>query len=130
VVSAALHLDTRPFPGLPCSGPCLQVRDFLYLYNSVQVRRKDIVETLIHIVDFAVFGASLLVWTVFIPQIRLLYRIKKSEGLSLATVWGSLTVQSLIWFQSLLKQNWPVLVVMTTSVICLIIILVLAYRYR
>jgi uncharacterized protein with PQ loop repeat len=88
------------------------------------------VETLIHIVDFAVFGASLLVWTVFIPQIRLLYRIKKSEGLSLATVWGSLTVQSLIWFQSLLKQNWPVLVVMTTSVICLIIILVLAYRYR
>ncbi len=87
-------------------------------------------EALIRIVDLAVLGVSLLVWAVFIPQIRLLYRAKKSEGLSLATVWGSFTVQSLIWLQSLLKQNWPVLVVMTMSVICLVIILVLAYRYR
>jgi uncharacterized protein with PQ loop repeat len=87
-------------------------------------------EFLIKLVDGAVYVASLLVWAVFIPQIRLLRRTKKSDGLSISTVWGSFTVQSLIWLQSLLKHNWPVFVVMSMSIVCLAIILVLAYRYR
>jgi uncharacterized protein with PQ loop repeat len=88
------------------------------------------VETFSTIIDGAVYLAGFFVWAIFIPQIRLLYRTRKTEGLSLVTIWGSFTVQSLILTQSILKSNWPVLVVMTMSVVCLVTIILMVYRYR
>lgn len=82
------------------------------------------------VIDLAVYLAGFAVWAIFIPQIRLLCQLKRSDSLSFGTVWGSFTIQTLILTQSALKQNWPVLVVMLMSVTCLGIVLALMYRYR
>lgn len=81
-------------------------------------------------VDGLVVVAGFVGWIVFVPQIRLLLQMKKSDTISLGMVWGSFALQATIFFQGLLKKNWPLVFVMSTSLICLCIILFLIYRYR
>lgn len=82
------------------------------------------------VVDFLVVIAGLVGWVVFLPQIQLLLLIKRSDNISLGMVWGSFAIQSTILFQGILKENWPLVLVMMTSLICLSVILFLIYRYR
>lgn len=79
-------------------------------------------------VDGLVVVAGFVGWIVFVPQIRLLLQMKKSDTISLGMVWGSFALQAAIFIQGILKKNWPLVFVMSTSLICLCIVLFLIYR--
>lgn len=81
-------------------------------------------------VDGLVVVAGFVGWIVFVPQIQLLWRMKKSDTISPGMVWGSFALQAILFIQGILKKNWPVVFVMSTSLICLCITLFLIYRYR
>lgn len=76
-------------------------------------------------VDGLVVVAGFVGWIVFVPQIRLLWRVKKSDTISLGMVWGSFALQTVLFIQGLMKENWPLVFVMSTSLICLCITLFL-----
>ena len=82
------------------------------------------------VVDWLVVMAGFFTWVLFVPQIRLLLKEQDSRSISLVTVGGSLVLQSLIFIQSILKENWPLAFAMGTSVICLIIIVLMICYYR
>ncbi len=82
------------------------------------------------IVDGLVVVAGFIGWIVFLPQIELLWEMKKADTISLGMVWGSFALQAILFIQGILKKNWPVVFMMSTSLICLCIILVLIYYYR
>lgn len=83
-------------------------------------------------VDGLVVVAGFVGWIVFVPQIQLLWRMKKSDTISPGMVWGSFALQAILFIQGILKKkvHWPVVFVMSTSLICLCITLFLIYRYR
>lgn len=82
------------------------------------------------IVDKAVLAVGFFSWLLFLPQIKLLLKVKQSDSLSTVTVWGSFGIQRLILLQSALKENWELAFVMLINMICLAIVLVLIYRYK
>jgi len=82
------------------------------------------------IVDGLVVVAGFIGWIVFLPQIELLWEMKKADTISLGMVWGSFALQAILFIQGILKKNWPVVFMMSTSLICLCITLFLIYRYR
>lgn len=81
-------------------------------------------------VDALVALSGFVSWTIFLPQIRLLLRVKKSDNLSFGTVWGSLALQSLIITQSLLKGNWPLAFMISVNATALGCLIFLIYYYR
>lgn len=87
-------------------------------------------QTFESLVDILVVVAGLFGWLIFLPQIKLLLEVKKSESISLGLVWGSFAMQAVMFLQGILKKNWPLVLVMSTSLICLVIMLWLIYRYR
>ena len=71
-------------------------------------------------------------WIVFLPQIRLLLKIKKADSISLLLIWGSFAMQMIILIHILLQSiiDWRLSVIYFTSLACHIVILFLIYYYR
>jgi len=85
---------------------------------------------MLEIVNWLVVTGGLFTWVLFIPQIRLLLKTKRSDSISLGMTWGSFALQALILLQSLLLQNWFLSFTMGTSVTFLTITNVLIHYYR
>ena len=81
-------------------------------------------------VDWVVVGAGFISWVVFLPQIQLLLRVKRSDSVSLGLLWGSVALQSLALLQLVLRENWQLSVMYVVGLFCLAIIIFLVYRYR
>lgn len=81
-------------------------------------------------VDTLVMGAGFITWVLFLPQIRLLYTAKRSDTLSLGTVYGSFSVQTLVFIQALLKGNWQLAFLQGTSMFFLVIVIIMVHWYR
>ncbi len=71
-------------------------------------------------------------WIVFLPQIRLLLKVKKADSISLLLVWGSVAMQATILIHILIQEivDWKLSVVFFTSIACQIVLLTLIYYYR
>lgn len=71
-------------------------------------------------------------WVIFLPQIRLLLRVKKADSISLLLIWGSFAMQATVLTHVLIQKviDWKLSVVFFTSLACHIIILILIHRYR
>lgn len=82
------------------------------------------------VVGWMVAMVSFVIWALFLPQIKLLYRVKDSQSLSLLTVYGSLAVQTLIFTRALLKSDFKLALLQSTSMFFLGIIICMAHYYR
>lgn len=84
------------------------------------------------IMAWLVATIGLVGWTVFIPQIRLLIKIKKADSISLLLIWGSFAMQSTILTHILIQEiiDWKLSTVFFTSIACQFVILILIYHYR
>ena len=69
-------------------------------------------------------------WVVFIPQIRLLTKIKDSRSISLGMIWGSLLMQIILFTNSFLRKDWPMAFTMLTSLSFLFFTICLVHYYR
>ena len=74
--------------------------------------------------------SGLFTWVLFVPQIRLILRLKREDTISLGMTWGSWVLQALILAQSLFLQNWSLSFTMAVSVFFLTITNVLIHYYR
>jgi len=69
---------------------------------------------------------------VFLPQIRVLYKVKKAESFSLLTLWVSFVMQAVILVHVLIQPviDWRLSVTYFTAIACFIVFLVFIYYYR
>lgn len=81
-------------------------------------------------VDLSVAILGFFTWALFVPQIKLLIKEKNSRSISLGMTWGSWAIQALILIQSVLHQNWSLVLTMGISVIFLTITNALIHYYR
>ena len=82
------------------------------------------------IVSWLVASASLVVWALFLPQIRLLHKVKEARSLSLMTIYGSFTIQSLIFLHALLGNDYKLAFLQSTSMLFLGIVIFMIHYYR
>lgn len=82
------------------------------------------------IVDALVFLAGFVAWAVYLPQIRLLLKVKKSDTISLGLVGGSWVLQTLLFLQSIIKENWSLTFMMGLSLLALSCVIWLVSYYR
>ena len=73
-------------------------------------------------VAWLVAFSGLFVPLLFAPQIRLLYKEKVSNSLSLGTVWGSFIIQGLVALDAFFKSNDKLVFLQLVSMTCLVII--------
>lgn len=85
---------------------------------------------LVQVFDWLVATAGLFTWMLFLPQIKLLIKVKDSRSISLGMTWGSWGLQILILIQSLLHQNWSLTFTMSISVFFLSITNGCIHYYR
>ena len=83
-----------------------------------------------NIVSLMVLGVGFVGWTVFLPQIKLLYEEKEAKSISLGLIWGSFAMQAIMLTHTILRKDWYLTFAISTSLICLLIVLVLIYYYR
>ena len=81
-------------------------------------------------IDWLVGISGLFAWMLFLPQIKLLIDVKKSESISLAMTWGSWIVQTLILIQSILNETWTLVFTMGVSMLFLTITNACIHYYR
>lgn len=84
----------------------------------------------LEVINWFVGISGLFTWILFVPQIRLLLKVKRSDSISLGMTWGSFALQALILIQSLLIQNWYLSFTMGISVLCLLITNIFIHYYR
>jgi len=77
-----------------------------------------------------VVGVGFVGWLIFLPQIKLLFKNKEAQSISLGLIWGSLGMQATILTHTILKKDWPLVFAITMNYICLIVVLILIYYYR
>ncbi len=84
------------------------------------------------IVGLLVIAIGLVEWVVFLPQIRVLYKVKKAEEFSLLTLWASLVMQAIILTHILLQPtvDWKISITYFTGIICFVVFLALVHYYR
>lgn len=87
-------------------------------------------ETIKEVVSWLVAVSGLFMPILFAPQIRLLYREKVSNSLSLSTVWGSVIIQGFVALDAYFKDNDKLMFLQIVSMICLCIIIIQAIYYR
>ena len=89
-------------------------------------------DTFREIIGWLVAGSGFVCWVAFVPQIRLLVKIKRSESNSLGLMWISFVMQVITLLYLLIqpKIDWRLVSVYTMSLIGLIVITVLIYYYR
>ena len=85
---------------------------------------------IIQATDWLVATAGLFTWLLFLPQIKLLIKVKDSKSISLAMTWGSWVLQIFILTQSVLHQNWTLAFTMGISVSFLSITIGCIHYYR
>ena len=88
------------------------------------------IHTIEQVIGWLIVGASFCVWMLFLPQIKLLYEVKKAESLSLVTVYGSLGIQTLIFLQAILKFNYQLAFLQSMSMTSLVVVIVMVHYYR
>ena len=82
------------------------------------------------IVDWLVFVGGLGTWLLFVPQIRVLTRVKDSRSFSFQTLYGSLALQVTILAQAALHLNGQLIFTMVMSVAGLCLTIGLTHYYR
>lgn len=82
------------------------------------------------VIAWLVVGVGLFGWLVFLPQIRLLLRVKEANSISLGLVWGSFGMQAIILVHAILQKDWHLTFAVGTSLACLAFTLFLIYYYR
>ncbi len=87
-------------------------------------------EALRQVVDILVFSAGFVTWLLFVPQIKKLKEVKRSDALSLGTIYGSIALQLLYLLQSGLQENWALFFPLLVSLTCLCILLRTILHYR
>ena len=89
-------------------------------------------DTFREIVAWLVAMIGFVSWIIFLPQIRLLIKVKTADSISLLLIWGSIVMQTTILLHILIQEviDWKLSIVFFTSVVCLSILLVLIYYYR
>ena len=87
-------------------------------------------ELLRTVIDILMICIGLGSWVMFLPQIRLLWKVKEAKSITLWLVWGSFASQVVVLIHSLLQRDLLLTFAMATSLICLVIVLVMIYYYR
>lgn len=87
-------------------------------------------DTIGEFVAWLVIATGFVGWAVFIPQIRLLLKVKESRSISLGMAWGSFGLQATILTHALLKSDWPLVFSIGTSILFLSYLLCLIHYYR
>lgn len=82
------------------------------------------------IVGWLVFTTGFVSWMIFIPQIKLLLKVKESKSLSKTTLWSSLTINTIILSHAILQKDWRLAFPITAGMACMIPLLILTYYYR
>ena len=82
------------------------------------------------IVAWLVFATGFVSWTIFVPQIRLLFKVKRSESLSIGMIWISITMNTIILLHAVLQKDWRLAFTIAVGMSCIIPMLTLAYYYR
>lgn len=80
--------------------------------------------------DGTVLVIGLFAWLIYIPQIKLLVKKKRSDSLSIEIVWGALFIQSMLFIQQVLRHNWPAAIAAVVMASCVVTVLFLVYHYR
>ena len=62
-------------------------------------------ETFREMVALLVAGIGVFGWVVFLPQIKLLFRVKKADSISLLLVWGSFVMQIIVLLHILIQED-------------------------
>lgn len=86
--------------------------------------------TLKWVVDFLVALSGLIVWIVFIPQLKLLYTVKESKSNSIWTSALTFLLQFLILIQADLNKNWTLAFTSSVSVFFVGVTLIFILYYR
>lgn len=87
-------------------------------------------ETFSQVIAWLVVGTGFFGWLVFIPQIRLLLKVKESRSISLGLSWGTFGMQAIILMHAILQKDWHLTFAVGTSLTCLAIMLSLIHYYR
>ncbi len=82
------------------------------------------------VVDVLVWISGFVTWFVFIPQLKLLYKVKESKSISSLTMWMSWSIQVVILSQALLAGNTSLIFTMLVSVFFISIVIVFVHYYR
>ncbi|MEJ7739061.1 MAG: SemiSWEET transporter [Chitinophagaceae bacterium] len=83
-----------------------------------------IVDQVIGIVAGVLTGTSLL------PQVIKIIKEKKAEDISIPMLLLLLSGLSLWVYYGVLKDDWPIIITNSFSVLCNILIIILKYRYK
>ena len=86
--------------------------------------------TFAKIVSILVVVVGFTSWIVFLPQIKLLLKLREATSISLGLVWGSSIMQLIMIVHAIIGKDWPLVFALSTSLMCLLIIVVLIYYYR
>jgi uncharacterized protein with PQ loop repeat len=82
------------------------------------------------VVAWLVASIGLVGWVTFLPQIRLLLKVKEAKSISLGLLWGSFAMQAIILVHVAFAGDWKLALVYITGLMCLVVILSLTYYYR
>lgn len=87
-------------------------------------------EALREVVAWLVAASAFIVWLLFLPQIRIMYKVKRADSISLGTVGGSFSIQSLIFMHAILNYDYRLAFLQSTSMffLCIVIIMIIYYR--
>jgi hypothetical protein len=66
----------------------------------------------------------------FLPQYRLLWKIKDSRSISTGLYWISLGLQVVLFTDSILHGNREMIFAFSTSILAIVYLLILVYYYR
>jgi uncharacterized protein with PQ loop repeat len=81
-------------------------------------------------IDVLVGLSAFVMWALFLPQMRLLMKLKDSRSVSLASAWGSCLAQMLILTQGVFKGNWTLVASLGVSTIFFLATIFLIHYYR
>ncbi len=84
------------------------------------------------VIAWLVAGIGVVGWTIFLPQIKLLIRVKTADSISLLLIWGSFAMQVIVLIHILIQEeiDWKLSIIYFTSIACHTVILALIYYYR
>ena len=84
------------------------------------------------VIAWLVAASGIMCWIVFVPQVRLLIKIKKSDSISTGMLWGSFGIQMLIMIHLAMQSpiDWRFLSSYIMSFIGLLVVMYFVYYYR
>lgn len=84
------------------------------------------------VVAWIVVAIAFLGWISYLPQIKLLLKVKESKSVSLGLMWSGVGMQGMVLIHLLLqpKIDGKLVWVYITNLVCMFVVLYLIYRYR